>query len=106
MVRVSDIYYAVPALNRQTGAGVTKVNRKGAVSVAQHLIGKAVSKIFKKYFPDPQRKSRPGKEADVTYKTVLDCVYPPETVFHCQTISALKGITKRLMEVDRPDRPG
>ena len=43
VVRVSDIYYAVPALTGKLEL-VYEGEQEGAVSVAQHLIGKAVSK--------------------------------------------------------------
>jgi len=98
VVRVSDIYYAVPALTGKLEL-VYEGEQEGAVSVAQHLIGKAVSKIFKKYFPDPQRKSRPGKEADVTYKTVLDWFSAGNGVSLPDNLSS-EGYKKRLMEVD------
>jgi len=70
-VRVSDLYYMVPALTGKLEL-VYEGEQEGAVSVAQHLIGKAISKVFKQYFPDPQKKTKAGKESDNTYKTILD----------------------------------
>ncbi|MCC5927553.1 MAG: AAA family ATPase [Bacteroidetes bacterium] len=71
-IRVCDIFYTVPSLTGKLEL-VYEGEQEGAVSVAQHLIGKAVSKVFKKYFPDPQRKSKPKvNPEDAPYKTVLD----------------------------------
>jgi magnesium chelatase subunit I len=70
-VRVSDLYYMVPALSGKLEL-VYEGEQEGAVSVAQHLIGKAISKVFKQYFPDPQKKTKTGKDSDKTYKKILD----------------------------------
>jgi magnesium chelatase subunit I len=72
MIRVCDIFHTVPSLTGKLEL-VYEGEQEGAVSVAQHLIGKAVSRVFKKYFPDPQRKSKAVTSPETTpYKTVLD----------------------------------
>lgn len=52
VVRISDLYHGVPALTGKMEL-VYEGEQEGAVNVAKHLIGKAVSAIFKKNFPDP-----------------------------------------------------
>jgi magnesium chelatase subunit I len=71
LIRVSDLFGAVPAITGKLEL-VYEGEQEGAVSVAQHLIGKAISRIFKKYYPDPQKKTRQGAETDKTYKEILD----------------------------------
>lgn len=70
-IRISDIFFTVPALTGKLEL-VYEGEQEGAASVAKHLIGKAVSKVFKKYFPDPQKKTRTSNEPDTTYKELLD----------------------------------
>lgn len=67
-VRVADLYYMVPALTGKLEL-VYEGEQEGALNVAKHIIGKAVSKIFKKYFPDPQRKN---KQEDETYGDIVN----------------------------------
>lgn len=71
-IRVCDLFHTVPALTGKLEL-VYEGEQEGAVSVAQHLIGKSISNIFKKYFPDPQRKTKAdGSREESPYKTVLD----------------------------------
>lgn len=55
IVRLCDIYHAVPALTGKLEL-VYEGEQEGAMNVARHLIGKAINTIFKKYFPDPRNK--------------------------------------------------
>lgn len=56
-VRICDLYHMVPALTGKLEL-VYEGEQEGAVNVAKVLIGKAVNTIFKKYFPDPQKKKQ------------------------------------------------
>lgn len=73
VVRISDIYYAVPALTGKLEL-VYEGEQEGAVRVAQLLIGKSIQKIFRKYFPDPQKKTGKASVTEKTpvYKEILD----------------------------------
>ncbi|MEX0685368.1 MAG: sigma 54-interacting transcriptional regulator [Balneolales bacterium] len=53
--RVSDIYYSIPALTGKLEL-VYEGEQEGAINVAKHLVGASINKIFKNYFPDPQKK--------------------------------------------------
>jgi magnesium chelatase subunit I len=55
-VRISDLYHAVPALTGKMEL-VYEGEQEGAVNVAKHLIGKAVTTIYKSGFPDPMLKN-------------------------------------------------
>jgi len=65
-IRMCDIFHAVPALTGKLEL-VYEGEQEGAVSVAKHLIGKAVHVIFKKYFPDPREK----KTDSQTYVSII-----------------------------------
>lgn len=67
-VRIADLYHMVPALTGKIEL-VYEGEQEGAINVAKHILGKAVSKTFKRYFPDPQSKTEDGKEK---YKEVMD----------------------------------
>lgn len=54
-VRISDIFYAIPALTGKLEL-VYEGEQEGAINVAKLLIGKAINTTFKRYFPDPQKK--------------------------------------------------
>lgn len=98
-VRVSDIFYTVPALTGKLEL-VYEGEQEGAVSVAQHLVGKAVSTIFKKYFPDPQKKKqRVGAEQDTTYKQILDWFAKGNGVSIPESLTNIE-YEKRLLSVD------
>lgn len=60
-VRVCDLYHIVPALTGKLEL-VYEGEQEGAVNVAKVLVGKAVNVIFKKYFPDPQKKKQSNTE--------------------------------------------
>ncbi len=65
-VRMCDLYHCIPALTGKLEL-VYEGEQEGARSVAIHLIGKAINSIFKKYFPDPQKKKSDGNN----YKDVI-----------------------------------
>lgn len=67
-VRIADLYHMVPALTGKLEL-VYEGEQEGAISVAKHIIGKAISKTFKKHFPDPQSRSEEEKSS---YKTITD----------------------------------
>lgn len=67
-VRIADLYHMVPALTGKIEL-VYEGEQEGAISVAKHILGKAISKIFKTYFPDPQAKSEDEKSS---YKEIMD----------------------------------
>jgi magnesium chelatase subunit I len=57
-VRICDVYHMIPALTGKLEL-VYEGEQEGAVKVARLLIGKAINTVFKKYFPDPQKKKEP-----------------------------------------------
>ncbi len=65
-IRMCDLYHMVPALTGKLEL-VYEGEQEGAVNVAKVLIGKAVNVVFKKYFPDPQRKKQTSEE----YKPIV-----------------------------------
>jgi magnesium chelatase subunit I len=67
-IRIADLYHMVPALTGKIEL-VYEGEQEGAISVAKHILGKAISKIFKTHFPDPQAKSEDQKS---TYKEIMD----------------------------------
>lgn len=67
-LRIADLYHAVPALTGKLEL-VYEGEQEGAISVAKHIIGKVISKMLKKYFPDPQGRS---DVESVTYKEITD----------------------------------
>lgn len=67
-VRIADIYHMIPALTGKLEL-VYEGEQEGAISVAKHIIGKAINKTFKKRFPDPQSKAENVKEM---YKSITD----------------------------------
>jgi magnesium chelatase subunit I len=67
-VRIADLYHMVPALTGKMEL-VYEGEQEGAISVAKHILGKAISKVFKLYFPDPQSKSQ---EQKAMYKSITD----------------------------------
>lgn len=68
-LRITDLYYMVPALTGKLEL-VYEGEQEGAVNVAKHIIGKAINKTFKLYFPDPQKRAAEEKENE--YKEILD----------------------------------
>jgi len=94
-VRVADLFYMVPALTGKLEL-VYEGEQEGALNVAKHIIGKAISKIFKKYFPDPQRKN---KRKDETYGDIVNWFANDNTLEINDNISQ-KDYEKTLKKVD------
>lgn len=67
-LRIADIFHMVPALTGKLEL-VYEGEQEGAISVAKHIIGKAVSKTFKNYFPDPQSRNGDDKSK---YSVITD----------------------------------
>ena len=67
-LRIADLYHMVPALTGKLEL-VYEGEQEGAISVAKHIIGKAISNVFKEYFPDPQSK---GEHEKNTYSTITE----------------------------------
>lgn len=55
-VRISDVYHVIPALTGKLEL-VYEGEQEGAINVAKLIIGKAISKTFKRYFPDPSKRN-------------------------------------------------
>lgn len=67
--RITDVFHMIPALTGKLEL-VYEGEQEGVLNVAKHIIGKAVRKIFTKYFPDPEKEKK--QERDSVYKPVLD----------------------------------
>ncbi len=59
-IRIADIFHMIPALTGKLEL-VYEGEQEGAISVAKHIVGKAISKTFKTYFPDPQSRNESDK---------------------------------------------
>ena len=55
-IRVSDLYHIVPALTGKLEL-VYEGEQEGAINVAKLIVGKAVTKVYKDYFPDPSKRN-------------------------------------------------
>ncbi|MCC5907214.1 MAG: sigma 54-interacting transcriptional regulator [Balneolaceae bacterium] len=110
-LRVTDLYAMVPAITGKLEL-VYEGEQEGAVNVAKHIIGKAINKTFRDYFPDPQQ--RKSEESEDEYHEVLDwfaggnMLEIPELISNdeykkrLQQISGLKEITQKYAK-DEPD---
>ncbi|MFV1883544.1 MAG: sigma 54-interacting transcriptional regulator [Balneola sp.] len=67
-IRIADVYHMIPALTGKLEL-VYEGEQEGAISVAKHIIGRSISKTFRKYFPDPQSRSEEEKSS---YKAITD----------------------------------
>lgn len=95
VIRVSDIYYAIPALTGKLEL-VYEGEQEGAINVARYLIGAAVNKVFKKYFPDPQKK---GVNSGSLYQGVVTWFAKGNKIDLPDHLSA-KEYARRLSAVD------
>lgn len=68
-LRITDLYAMIPALTGKLEL-VYEGEQEGATNVAKHIIGKAVNKTFKNYFPDPQKRSESEEKGE--YQDVLE----------------------------------
>lgn len=94
-LRIADIYHMVPALTGKLEL-VYEGEQEGAVSVAKHIIGKAISKIFKKHFPDPQSRAEEDKS---NYKIITEWFSKGNEVNISDILPDL-SYSKKLFEVD------
>ena len=69
VLRITDLYYMIPALTGKLEL-VYEGEQEGSVSVAKHIIGKAINSTFKSLFPDPSKRT--AEEAEGEYKEILD----------------------------------
>lgn len=68
-VRISDLKGVIPAITGKIEL-VYEGEQEGITNVAQILLGKAISRIFKKYFPQPKNKQN-EKVSDPELENVL-----------------------------------
>lgn len=68
-LRITDLYAMVPALTGKLEL-VYEGEQEGAVNVAKHIIGKAIKRTFRTYFPDPQKRIQDDEKSP--YQTVID----------------------------------
>ncbi len=95
VLRISDIYHMVPALTGKLEL-VYEGEQEGAISVAKHIIGRAVSTVFKLYFNDPQSRSEKEKN---TYKKITEWFSNGNEV-NLPDISSDEKYQKELGKVD------
>ncbi len=94
-LRITDLYAMVPALTGKLEL-VYEGEQEGAVNVAKHIIGKAINNIFKKYFPDPQKREK--EEMNNQYSDILNWFAKgnfleiPETLSNQQYKSKLDSV--------------
>lgn len=67
-IRIADLYHMIPALTGKLEL-VYEGEQEGAINVAKHIVGKAISKVFNKHFPDPQSRAEDDKSS---YKVITD----------------------------------
>ena len=96
IMRISDVYHSIPALTGKLEL-VYEGEQEGAASVAQHIIGKAVNQIFKKYFP-PLRTGKRKSDEDNPYQSITDWFNKGNSVSLPDILSA-KEYNKRLFSV-------
>jgi len=94
-IRITDIYQMIPAITGKVEL-VYEGEQEGALNVAKHLIGKAVSNIFKKHFPDPQKIL---KDEEGPYEDIINWFAAGNTVELPDALSE-KEYRKRLSSVD------
>lgn len=94
-IRIADLYHMVPALTGKIEL-VYEGEQEGAINVAKHILGKAISKIFKVHFPDPQAKSEEQKSV---YKEITDWFADGNEINISDTLSN-KEYEKALKQVE------
>ncbi|MEO9884917.1 MAG: magnesium chelatase [Balneola sp.] len=114
-IRIADIFHMIPALTGKLEL-VYEGEQEGAISVAKHIIGKAINKTFKKTFPDPQSKAENVKEM---YKPITDWfangneINLPDVIStkdykkELEKVSGLKELVKKhIKDVDKDELYG
>ena len=94
-LRIADLYHMIPALTGKLEL-VYEGEQEGAISVAKHIIGRAISKVFKLDFPDPQSRSEEEKSK---YKEITDWFSKGKDISISDTLSN-KEYKKVLESVD------
>lgn len=105
VVRIADIFHAIPALTGKLEL-VYEGEQEGAINVAKLLIGKAINVIFKKYFPDPQKKQKEGETksefseiitwfSDNNTLELPDYLSDKEYKKHLESVPGLTSIVKK-----------
>jgi magnesium chelatase subunit I len=67
--RITDLYHIVPAMTGKLEL-VYEGEQEGALTVAKHLIGRAIKERFVDHFPDPQAENK--HEDGNKYQSILD----------------------------------
>ncbi len=67
--RITDLYHIVPAMTGKLEL-VYEGEQEGALTVAKHLIGRAIKQRFVDHFPDPQAENK--HENGNKYQSILD----------------------------------
>ena len=106
-LRIADIYHMIPALTGKMEL-VYEGEQEGALNVAKHIIGKAISKTFKHHFPNPQSKDEKVK-AEFTNITnwfangndinILDTV---NQKMYKKTLSNVDGLDSLVVKYAKP----
>ena len=94
-LRITDLYSMVPALTGKLEL-VYEGEQEGAVNVAKHIIGKAINRTFKGYFPDPQKRSEGEEEGE--YKDILEW-FAKGNSLNIPDLLSTKEYKKRLDDV-------
>jgi len=111
IVRISDVYHMVPALTGKLEL-VYEGEQEGATKVAKHIIGKAVSNTFKRYFPDPQTKDEDTKKefskitewfSDGNDVSIPDTMSQKE---YKKTLKSVNGLEKLVKKYAKTSSPG
>ncbi len=107
-IRIADIFHMIPALTGKLEL-VYEGEQEGAISVAKHIIGKAVSKTFKSYFPDPQSRNGDDKSkySEITdWFTKGNEVNLPDTLPYSEyskSLESVHGLKKLVTDYVRPE---
>ena len=114
-IRIADIFHMIPALTGKLEL-VYEGEQEGAISVAKHIIGKAINKTFKKTFPDPQSKAENVKEmykpitdwfANGNEINLSDVISTKDYKKELEKVSGLKELVKKhIKDVDKDELYG
>jgi magnesium chelatase subunit I len=108
--RITDFWGVVPALTGKIEM-VYEGEQEGPHSVAMHLIGQAIKKVFLKYFPNPS-KLKKGREADPygvikswfsDGKNVVDLLTDATDTAFKKELDAVAGLRKMAESADAPE---
>jgi len=107
--RITDFWGVVPAITGKVEM-VYEGEQEGPHSVALHLIGQAVKKVFLQYFPNPN-KLKKGQERDpygvlkawFSAGNVVDLMTELEAKKFTQELETVAGLKKLAQESKTPD---